>query len=145
MSNLQSARTPITDELLSMAASARQIFVNLLKISGHTGKTEGSCQYATITTALMFNKFTYFECVARGGDGIQDGGYFDAAGAGHGHYWLEVDTPEGRYVVDITADQFGDAPVVIERAEGNTKYVPGNQQLVDEHLQEVVDSIPLPH
>lgn len=125
------------DELQSMASSARRIFVNLLEVSGHSGTTEGSCAYATITAQLMFERFTDFRCSVRGGDGNQDGGYFDAAGTGHGHYWLEVETPDGSYVVDITADQFGDAPVIVEPTSRNRKYRPGDQQLVDQHLRDV--------
>lgn len=111
--------------------------MNLLELSGHSGTTEGSCAYATITAQLMFERFTDFRCSVRGGDGNQDGGYFDAAGIGHGHYWLEVETPDGSYVVDITADQFGDAPVIVEPTSRNRKYRPGDQQLVDQHLCDV--------
>jgi hypothetical protein len=89
----------------------------------------------------MFDKFTDYRCLPRGGDGCEDGGYFDANGNGHGHYWLEVSTEHESFIVDLTADQFGDAPVIVAPAEGNWRYRNGNQQLIDAHFHDIAMEI----
>lgn len=127
------------DELKAVANVARLIFMAILKDSGFGVKTEGSCAHSTFVLKAMLENHTNFKVTQKGGDGEGDGGYFDAAG-GHGHYWTEVDTPAGAYVVDITADQFGADPVVVVPAT-SPKYIPGDQQLVDEQFEEFTQSI----
>lgn len=128
-----------SDELKIIANHTRQVFLAMLEDSMPGKDTEGACAYATLLLKSMLFTHTEFTTTPKGGDGQGDGGYFDAT-RGHGHYWLEVDTPAGAYVVDITADQFGADPVVVVPAN-NPQYVPGNQQLVDEQFIEFTQGI----
>lgn len=127
------------DELEIIANYTRKVLIALLEDSMPGKDTEGACAYATLLLKTMLHSHTEFTATPKGGDGQGDGGYFGATG-GHGHYWLEVDTPAGAYVVDITADQFGANPVVVVPAT-NPQYVPGNQQLVDEQFIGFTQSI----
>ncbi|MCC2917687.1 hypothetical protein EKO17_21050 [Enterobacter hormaechei subsp. xiangfangensis] len=120
------------DELKAVANVARLIFIAILEDCQPGVSTEGTCAYSTVLVKMMLESRTGYKVTQKGGDGQGDGGYFDAAG-GHGHYWVEVDTAAGAYVVDITADQFGADPVVVVPAS-NPQYVPGDQQLVDEQF-----------
>jgi hypothetical protein len=82
----------------------------------------------------VLEKFTGCQVHVRGGDGCQDGGYVGPDGA-HGHYWVEVDSQtDGRWVVDITADQFGGPPVLVLRSAEAPGYVAGDQNVVDEQV-----------
>lgn len=127
------------DELKAVANVARLIFIAMLNDYEPGISTEGTCAFSTILVKNMLETRTSFNVTQKGGDGDGDGGYFDTAG-GHGHYWLEVDTPAGAYVVDITADQFGGDPVVVVPAT-SPQYVPGDQQLVDEQFIELTQGI----
>lgn len=129
------------DSVRELASSARLIFTRLFQYCPEVTSTRGTCAYASFMAKEMISKFSDYECHARGGDGKNDGGYFDEKGNGHGHYWVEVVTPTGNFVVDLTADQFDGAEVVVEPAEGNQKYVAGNQQLVESHFAEIAISI----
>lgn len=122
------------DELKAVANAARLIFIAILNDCRSGISTEGTCAHATVLVKIMLESRTSFKVTQKGGDGEGDGGYFDDNG-GHGHYWLEVDTPDGAYIVDITADQFGADPVVVVPAT-SPQYVPGDQQLVDEQFKE---------
>lgn len=127
------------DELKAVANVARLIFIAMLNDYESGTGTEGTCAFSTVLVKCMLENRTSFKVTQKGGDGQGDGGYFDAAG-GHGHYWLEVDTPVGAYVVDITADQFGADPVVVVPAS-SPQYIPGDQQLVDEQFIEFTQGI----
>jgi len=121
--------------LYEIAAQARNIHERLLASSlGHT-RTGGSCLYACILLSSMVEQFGSCTTVAiRGGDGKGDGGYRDASGAWHGHYWVEVDQDAGPVVLDITADQFGGSGVVVCLADEAQQYVAGDQNIVDAHV-----------
>ncbi|QCR38776.1 hypothetical protein C1N62_21860 (plasmid) [Nissabacter sp. SGAir0207] len=81
-----------------------------------------------------------YAAVIRGGDGLEDGGLFLPHGR-YGHYWCEVSSGGEHYVVDITADQFGCAPVIVRPAYAPDwpRYVPGDQVLVDSHVAELLE------
>lgn len=76
-------------------------------------------------------------------DGRQDGGCRDVTGRLRGHYWVEVSLPDGtRGVADITADQFGHAPVRwLPLPAATTLYRPGDQGVVDEAVRELEASL----
>ena len=132
----------VTSELYHLASRLRQVFQGILLATTPTGQTAGTCAYATLLLKLMIEQFTPYRAIPRGGDGLADGGYFDASGRGHGHYWLEVLTDDGDYIIDITADQFGELPVLVVNAVANSNYIPGDQKLVDSHLEELAKSLP---
>lgn len=127
--------TPPT-ELLDLVNHTRGMYVHILKESGEQ-TTSGSCFYAANLLAELTRKFLHTDSAVCGGDGLLDGGYFDENGQGFGHYWAEVvDSTGQRWIVDITADQFGDQPVVLlPEADGRAKYRPGRQALVAAHVQ----------
>lgn len=105
------------------------------KING----TAGSCLYAAILLQMMIRLYCGRDCaVIRGGDGRRDGGYIDGTGSAHGHYWVEAATDDGeRYVLDVTADQFGGPPVVqMPLATASGIYLPGDQRTIDAHVSE---------
>lgn len=95
---------------------ARSTFDRLLGAALGHGETAGTCLFACVLLASLLEKFA--GCTVRirgGGDGV--GGYFDGK-AWRGHYWVEaVDSQGLQWIADITADQFGAAPVVWERAQ----------------------------
>ncbi|WP_083698606.1 hypothetical protein [Alkanindiges hydrocarboniclasticus] len=122
------------EKIIEIAITIRGLFLNILKASTYTDNTNGSCAYACYFAKYALDKFTDFRTAYRGGDGNGDGGYIDAHGNFHGHYWLEVLTAAGSYIIDITADQFGDKPVVVLALNQTSHYVAGCQKTVDEHF-----------
>lgn len=115
---------------------ARNVHCALLATAKIKG-IEGSCLYAAILLREMVNTHQGRSCAAiRGGDGAGDGGYTDAAGVTHGHYWVEATTVDGEvFVLDVTADQFkGPTHVALQRAWSTKAYHPGNQSIVDQHV-----------
>ena len=103
-------------------------------------RVTGACLCSSVLTALLLSKFGSGDATIRGGDGDTDGGALDADGNLRGHYWVELEARSGRrYVVDVTADQFGFIPVVVlqlEDVEARRRYRAGNQQLVDDHVRQ---------
>lgn len=103
------------------------------------GGTAGSCLYAAILLQMMIRLYCGRDCaVIRGGDGRRDGGYIDAAGSAHGHYWVEATDDSGaRYVLDVTADQFGGPTMVLmPLTTASDTYLPGDQHTIDAHVAE---------
>ncbi|MEP8849161.1 hypothetical protein ABKU49_05470 [Enterobacter hormaechei] len=133
----------VSAELSAMASRLREIFMQILIATTPGGQTAGTCAYAVLLLKTMIEQYTDYIALPRGGDGLADGGYFDCTGKGHGHYWLEVRTCVGNFILDITADQFGEAPVLITDADTCSNYVPGNQALVESHLAEIAMSLPV--
>ena len=131
------------EQLTDIASKMRQVMRGILSATTDTSELNGACGHACVMLKKALDSFTGYESRMRGGDGRLDGGYFDCRGAGYGHYWLEVDTGDGRYILDITADQFGGPPVLVEPATGSQNYFPGNQQLVDEHYRRLEREIVL--
>ena len=123
-----------SEKIRELATSVRLIFMAILADCNSGSSTRGTCAHATFLTWQCFEKFSSYQCILRGGDGAEDGGYIDASGNRHGHYWLQVDTETGAYIVDITADQFGGPPVVVLPVTENVQYMHGQQDLVDEQF-----------
>lgn len=124
-------------EILLIATEMRTVFLGMLIRSIQTTNTSGSCVFACIFLKSMFDKFTNFNTSYRGGDGTGDGGYIDSKGNYHGHYWLDVSANNDSYIVDITADQFGDSPVVVSSLSKTNQYIAGDQQIVDQQFEEL--------
>lgn len=124
-------------EIYEMAQNIREVFIDALETSLGTNQTKGSCAFACYLGKVLFNKFTSFNVFYRGGDGCGDGGYIDKQGVFHGHYWLEVSNKNNQYYVDITADQFGDKPIVVSLISESNQYCPGDQEIIDDHFVEI--------
>lgn len=73
--------------------------------------------------------------VCGGGDGVA--GARDVNGVLRGHYWVLARLHDStNIVIDITADQFGHAPVrVLELTESDHWYVRGDQATVDDAVR----------
>lgn len=131
------------------------IFMRLLKFATfsreqlekyHGDSSEGTCLYCAIHLRMMLTKFTDYTIFVRGGDGSEeDGGFRDGNGDMHGHYWVEVHTPGGCFIMDITADQFGGNKITVCHAEEPPakNYIPGDQLVVDGHVSEIVADLGL--
>lgn len=130
--------SPQEASLHDIAGTIRRIYLLALQDSIGRAETNGACFYACILLQQAVERFSAMTALIRGGDGESDGGYFDSNGRGHGHYWVEARAGNtSAWVVDITADQFGDSDlVVISLAESAKKYRPGNQARVDGHISE---------
>jgi hypothetical protein len=133
--------TSALSELKRLAGSSRELFREILEMSINTRDTKGACLYASLMCSTALNKFTAAKVTIRGGDGEGDGGIF-VDGVGHGHYWMEADVDGLHYIVDITGDQFGLPPLIVERVEVMAQiYVPGCQGTVDHHVAELMAEI----
>lgn len=126
-------------ELKTLANLGRKSFMGVLQNSG-INSTKGTCLFSCDLLKKIIEKYATFDVVVivRGGDGKNDGGYTDKLNQSHGHYWLEVATPNQTYIVDITADQFpkGEEVTVllINKAD---QYKNGCQRTVDEGFLEI--------
>lgn len=123
--------------LWTLLHDTRQLHEQMLKNSLGHRQTAGSCAFAAYLLDFSVKRWApQLRSCVRGGDGKADGGFFDATGKGHGHYWVEIDDGDERWVADITADQFGEAPICLLRlAEAQGRYVPGNQEDVLEQME----------
>lgn len=124
--------------LTGLASTTRSLYERLLLESIGSSATRGSCLYAAILLQSLVEKFLPMTARVRGGDGHADGGFVATDGSRHGHYWIEVTCSQSReaWVVDITADQFGEPAVRVLPLNQASQYVPGDQDLVDEHVRD---------
>jgi hypothetical protein len=132
--------TEAVAEFRASLDTLRNVFASILRDSLGHGRTAGSCGYACMMLQPIIEKFhPSLRVVVRGGDGAGDGGFIAADGRGHGHYWIEVQGLAGEdWVVDIVADQFGLDPIQFGTASDLAgRYLPGDQQVVDEQLAEL--------
>lgn len=137
----EKTKAEILADVREMTQKNRDLFVELLNQSIQTEDTEGSCLYAAFMCSTILGKFTQAQITIRGGDGDGDGGLV-VDGVAHGHYWLEAEIQGDRFIVDITADQFGLPPVIVERIEVMAQiYIPGDQQVVNDHVLEMMQEI----
>jgi hypothetical protein len=131
-------------DIEEQAAFLRNSFEHILQTSIGTVETAGACLHAAILLSTMLTKFAGAACRVRGGGPPMDGGILDKDGEIRGHYWVEGRACTGEFfVVDITADQFGyEKVVLLTEAAARTRYYPGDQQLIDQHVQEEQASWP---
>lgn len=128
---------PPFEQLRGVVAGMRDIFEELVKQALETGRTDGTCFYGCLLLRSAIGKFTDYQPIIRGGDGQGDGGYWDARGVAQGHYWVEAHRSGEAWVVDITADQFGDDRIIIlPLSKSLSRYRPGQQDQVDAHVRE---------
>lgn len=130
------------NDVVDIVQGSRQVHEMMLHASDLTS-TAGTCLYAAFILRMSLEKFGGCQAVVRGGDGLQDGGAMDAAGAWHGHYWVEAVTSDGvAFVADVTGDQFGHEPVYLERVEvARARYAPGDDKAVSAAVRELADSV----
>ncbi|MNR71242.1 hypothetical protein D3C71_18560 [compost metagenome] len=127
-----SAPSPSLQEL---ATAMRAQFEHVLEKSMGHRRTDRTCALGSILVANAVRQFTTMPATIRGGAGRTEG-LRDREGCWQGHYWVEVQAPEGPTIVDITADQFGWPPVLIAPAAGmEGVYRAGDQALVDVHIE----------
>jgi len=125
--------------LPEIVREARSIHERFLKAAIHTRRTTGTCLYAAILLASIVRKFGALERVLIRGGGQGDGGYRDKHGVLRGHYWVETHDHGRVTVIDITADQFGGDPVTILDQSQAFDYIPGRQEEIDNHVNEIGD------
>lgn len=79
----------------------------------------------------------------KGGDGVDDGGAVGQDGKLPGHYWLEGLTgQQERFLADITADQFGNPPIILLWPEDSwAGYRAGDQVIVAAHVGETIEDV----
>ena len=93
--------------LWELASASRRIHVALLEQCLGHARTTGSCLHASAHLAAAVNRFSAWHAQVKGGH------WLDAAGTSHGHYWVQADLHSARFVLDITADQFGLPAVLV--------------------------------
>lgn len=129
------------DEINEATQTAYLMYKTMvLEALGHEDLT-GTCAFGCKFMKSILDRFFNLSVIIRGGDGSEDGGFIDPEGNKHGHYWLEVSTPEQAYIIDITVKQFGDDLPMVMLLEGNKQYLNGNQTLVDQHISELMSGI----
>ena len=87
---------------------------------------------------MLMRRFGRGVPAVRGGsDGA---GALDTSGNWCGHYWVETKMPSGStFIVDVTADQFGHAAVVVMPLDAaSARYRSAAQADVDEAFAELV-------
>lgn len=145
----------IEADLTSVATFMRGVLVTVLDLSLQQREVGGACLHGSILLQSTIERFLPVTATIRGGAGDGEGGYVDDQGVERGHYWIEArvmdessagrdigSQGDTRFIVDITADQFGGAPVTVMPFAASThRYRPGDQALVDEHVAEEVAHI----
>lgn len=123
------------DTLRPFAANTRKALEpGLEKAADGSADSGGSCLYASVLLASLLNRFELAEARVVGGEGCNGIGALTADGRSwQGHYWVEARVASGNLIVlDITADQFGHAPVrVLPWLEAASWYRRGDQREVD--------------
>ena len=121
------------EELISCATTTRRALEpGLARNGAGNAISAGSCLHAAVLLVEILQRFDLAKAVVRGGDGALGMGALDVEGRWQGHYWVEAElTDARRFVVDITADQFGHMAVRVLAAVGAHGYRPGDQAEVD--------------
>lgn len=124
------------EAIRALSTETRDMFERMLKDSIGTRETTGACLHAAILLALLLSKFAGAPSRVCGGGPPMDGGLMGKDGVLQGHYWVEGHCASGEsFVADITADQFGYAPVVVlDGAAAKTLYFCGDPLLIAEHV-----------
>lgn len=137
------------EEVRAICQGIREILERVLKTAytapGKSGGdlVRGTCLYAAILLKQALERFAKCTVEIKGGGGLGDGGAMSLDGELQGHYWLEgLTSHEERFLADITADQFGHAPVVLLWSEDSwAGYNAGNQAIVGAHVAGELEGI----
>lgn len=132
--------------LIDFASSTRRMLEpGLERSAAGVPISTGACLYASFLVASLWNTFHGGGATVRGGDGDLQEGARDAQGRWLGHYWCEVPLAQRRYIVDITADQFGHEAVRVLPHEAATgvHYRAGDQSIVDIAVRDLAASFGL--
>lgn len=132
--SLESSQAAI--ELLALARMARRsIEPGLARDDAGRLISQGACLHACVVVAVLLRRFSQSVPTVRGGSA----GALDTCGQWRGHYWIETTEPSGaRFVVDVTADQFGhEAVVVLPLDQASGRYRPGPQSEVAEAFSDL--------
>lgn len=117
--------------LWKIASSCRRMHRSVLEAAFGDRSTEGSCLHASVLLASSVNRFSAWRGRVRGGNWIS------GSGVARGHYWVQANLYEAAYVLDITADQFGQAGVLVLPLAAALAWQPVEDTNVDEHIQEL--------
>lgn len=123
-----------SNKLLDVLTVIRQSLECAIAAAKQSTGAEGTCALATVLLRSALPKFTGMPVEVRGGAGERGEGLLCLDGEWRGHFWLEVLTPDGPYVVDITADQFGFPPIVCIPLAQAVRYRAGDQAEVEEQI-----------
>lgn len=137
------------EELREICQSIRNVLERVLENtrtnSGKAGGdlVRGTCLYAAILLKQALEKFAGCAVDIKGGDGLGDGGAMGQDGKLHGHYWLEgLTDQQEHFLADITADQFGNPPVILLWPEDSwAGYKAGDQMIVAAHVTETLEDV----
>lgn len=114
--------------LWELASSARHVHLLLLQDAIGRTETQGSCLYASAHLASLVNRFSAWHAKVRGGT------WRSTDGRQHGHYWVQAQLREAQFLLDITADQFGQPEVLVLPLPVAHAWQPDDSICVDEHL-----------
>lgn len=123
--------------LVRIADAGREILKSAHSIAS-IPEGPGNCLRSAVLCNNMLTRWSDFGAVVKGGQGLDAGGYRDATGTVHGHYWNEVTTPGGVFIFDLVADRFAGAhPVSIYHFEEPPakNWIPGDQAKTDAYVQ----------
>ena len=129
-------------ELQKLAILARRLIE-----PGFIQDSTGACLHACFVVVFLLKKFGsefgHARPMVRGGAGSHNEGALDTFGNWHGHYWVEVRVMDGSaFVIDVTADQFGHAPVVVmPLGSASNFYRAGPQPEVDEAFENLKEQL----
>jgi hypothetical protein len=142
---MKDARKQDRPSLGDLAEGMRRIHLQMLSSAMGATETAGSCLYASVLLSQALSQFGGCTAQVCGGGLEDETGYFD----GHDwqpHFWVEAKDYSGKeWLVDITADQFGAAPVVVlSLAQARTTYRTVSAEKVRAHIQAMVRSGHLP-
>lgn len=125
-----------TPALREVAQQMRIALEMALTQGGRSLDPAGTCALGALLVLTAIEAFTPMRGTIKGGAGERDEGLLGFDRRWHGHYWVEAETPQGPFLVDVTADQFGFEPVVCEPlATASARYRAGDQQEVDEQIK----------
>lgn len=144
-SSIASSRVLIEEICRTIRSILEQILEADASKAGKAGGAlvRGACLHACILLKPALEKFAGSTVEIRGGDGLEDGGVLDTTGRMRGHYWLEGLSISGeRFLADITADQFGLAPVVLLWPEDSwERYRAGDEATVATHAAGLLEEL----
>lgn len=122
--------------LVRFGDMGRELLERIL-LDSNIKSTGGVCLHSALLMSAIINTYSDFTARVVGGDGLNDGGYTDANGDKHGHYWCEVSTPGGIFILDLSSDQFPGGhkvEICLLDEPPACHYEKGDQRLVDEHV-----------